>query len=167
MSIVGTPTTGTKAVINDSGSVASSGGTVTQTIALGGDKQWTVGTGSGSSMSVVASGTLSLGVSTPATIDLTAYVDPLGTKVFAKIRGFDVEHLGVADAAGTVTVKGAVANGFVGGVLTLAGFTLNPASSVQQDNRNAAGWTVDATHKSVTFDPGTTAQTIKFVFYGE
>ncbi len=167
MALTGTPSTAAKTTITDTGTPTTSGGTVTQAITLGGDTQWTVGTGSGVSMNVVISGSLTLAVSTPVDLDLSSYIDAVGTKVLTKVRGFEFDHQGIADSNGTITITSSAADGFVGGAITTTGFVLNPNSSVYQTNRNAAGWTRDASHKKVTLDPGATQQAIKFAIWGE
>lgn len=115
-------------------------------------------------------GSLALVVSTPQSIDLTALTWPDGSTITnftgGGVRGILVVNTSQTPGA-TVLLKPGTTNGFSGFLSgTTPTISIPAGGSFLLVDPLQTDWTVDATHKSITFDPGTTAQTVNIVIWG-
>lgn len=147
-------------------STSNTVGAVTESVNLGqAPVQITDGSGN-FQFSKLVSGVLSLAVSTPQELDLSAVPGARGNVSFSTVKYIRLFNRSTT-ASHVVTVGGAGTNPFTG---PLAGTTPTfdvPASGVHVDFKPlGAGWTVDGTHKQLKFNPGANAQVIEFVIAG-
>jgi hypothetical protein len=132
----------------------------------------TPGTGVSAGCNVIIDGLISLAGAATLTIDLTTFTSGGATKSLSKCRGFFFVNTAPAESAAGLafTVSGTASNGFLAGgniPPSTAPATLSPAGQASGSNLNIAGWTVDATHKTVIVTAGATGATGYFVFFGE
>lgn len=121
----------------------------------------TIGTGTTISVNVVASTKLSLAAAAQD-VDMKALVTALGTKAFGKVRGFFFQNLATAESGHSVAITAGTSNGFAALMTGTTPALIIPAQGVYLLlNPQIAAWTVDTSHKVLTFDPG--ANTGSFV----
>jgi hypothetical protein len=115
--LVGNPASGSFVNVQDQTSaVAGAAGKITLTAQLGSSlgTQWTIGTGSPTSLNQEWSGILSLAGATQ-TLDLTNLTDAIGTKNFAKVRVVRVQSLAAADSGFGCKIESGATNGWTNG----------------------------------------------------
>jgi hypothetical protein len=102
---------------------------------------------------------LTVPVGAPVTIDLQAFVDVAQrtARSFARVKTVEFWLLGSDDAAlggnacTGLTVEPGAANGFLGFLAAVGDkLVLGNGDRVEISTRRAAGWVVDATHKTLT-----------------
>ena len=119
-----------------------------------------IATGTGTNQfAKMASGSIALAASTPQDLDLTAVPSGTGTQNFATWK---LIYLSTTSGSATkiVTVGPGASNGATIPTIPVAG------GSPQLITRLMTGVTVDGTHKTITLDPGSDAQTIQYVIAG-
>jgi hypothetical protein len=108
---------------------------------------------------------LALAVSTPVTVDLTATGTgtsaSAGDSTFATVKELIFANYGTQD----VIVSPGASNPFAGPLAGTAPTFTVPAGA-QLRWQSPAGWTVDATHKTLKFDPGAALATIAVAIGG-
>lgn len=141
-------------------------GAVTESVNLG-QAPVSITDGSGNyQFTKMVSGVLSLAISTPQEIDLTAVPGARGNVSFSTIKYIRLFNR-ATNSAYKVTVGGAASNAFDGPMAGTSPTVEVFASSVHIDFRPlGAGWTVDGTHKQFKFNPGANAQEIEYVIAG-
>lgn len=107
---------------------------------------------------------LSLTANTPVTVDLTniaAQTYSAGDSLASALKELVIYNNGAA----AVIYSAGASNGFVG----FLGGT-SPTVTIPAGGRfritNSTGWTIDSTHKTVKFDPGSSAASIAVAFGG-
>lgn len=111
------------------------------------------------------SGVLTLAASTPQTLDLTSLTGPRGTETFATVVTLYVYNT-TTTAGYAVTIGNAASNAFTGPLSgTTPTYTIPPGSRLVWEN-NGTAWTVDGTHKSLKFDPGSNPVSVRVVILG-
>jgi hypothetical protein len=114
----------------------------------------------------LASGVLTLAISTPQELDLTAITGALGTVAFSTVKFLRIYNRNTT-AANKVTVGGAASNAFLPGLGgTTPTYDVHAGGVDTKFRPLGAGWTVDSTHKALKFDPGSAAQVIEYVIAG-
>jgi hypothetical protein len=114
----------------------------------------------------MASGRLTLAISTPQEIDLTAVASALGSVNFATVKLFYVYNEDTT-AGREVTIGGGATNPWIapfGG--TTPTVKAQASSPLVLARQLGTGWTVSGAAKTVKFDPGANAQNVRFVICG-
>lgn len=131
--------------------------------------EFATGTGAGQ-INKLGWGTLSLAVSTPVTLDLTAISGMTtwtGDTAFAKVKYLKIINGATAGGTKPLIVGVAASNAFngqMGG--TTPTETVEAGCELEWENKEAGGWTVDSTHKNVKVNPGANAIVLTIIIAG-
>lgn len=116
--------------------------------------------------------TLTFTASTPQTIDLTSLTDIQGAALsFSSVRAIMVRHKGTTDGS-SLSLSAGAANGQTNILGTAAALRILPSSAAGNDGwfaltaPNTTGYTVDSTHKTLTFTPSAHGFDVDIVILG-
>lgn len=129
------------------------------------DIAFTSGTGN-NQIDQVWGRSIDLAISTVESLDLQALPGLLSgaSKSFDKIK-FMLIYNTASTAGQNVTIDGDISNAFVGWKSVASDEVLGPGDFILRTSRHA-GFTVDATHKVLSLDPGASAKTVIVVLAG-